>query len=55
MIDEFQEKFSKFLGIKKKEDMRTIFIMSLTWYTTYVNWVYILEIQNRCKLKLNYF
>jgi hypothetical protein len=48
MITLFQEKISKSLGMKKKEDLRTIFLISLAWFIAYVNWTYIIEIQHKC-------
>jgi fatty acid desaturase len=33
--------------MKRKEDLRTLFILFLAWFTFYLNWTFVIEIKNR--------
>ncbi len=55
MLSTIQESLSKMITMKKKEDFRTLFIISLTWISLYLNWNYVFNIENKSKNRRNDF
>jgi len=49
MISAMQDTIAKMITMKKKEDFRTLFIISLAWFSLYLNWNFIITIENKSK------
>lgn len=55
MLSEILEGFCKIITMKRKEDFRTLFIISLAWISLIINWKYIFTLENKRKSIIFYF
>lgn len=47
MIATIHESIAKMTTMKRKEDFRTLFIIWLAWFSCYLNWNFIITIENK--------